>query len=172
MTSNEALNEKATNVRLRRLERHGAASLRAVSGLGDAEYRAQRLRIAGIPRAFAAPYLAVDFNNASLSQCRGVMDSLSLRLAHSDNAVHRELTPASGFSRLVFDVLEQLRCDSLYSENQRGVRSNLDAAFLAWCHQAHGDGIADSGLGVLLYTVIHMVPVSYTHLTLPTKRIV
>ena len=157
MTSNEALNEKATNVRLRRLERHGAASLRAVSGLSDAEYRAQRLRIAGIPRAFAAPYLAIDFNDASLSQCRGVMDSLSLRLAHSDNAVHRELTPASGFSRLVFDVLEQLRCDSLYSENQRGVRANLDAAFSAWCHQAHGDGIADSGLGVLLYTVIHMV---------------
>ena len=66
MTSNEALNEKATNVRLRRLERHGAASLRAVSGLSDAEYRAQRLRIAGIPRAFAAPYLAIDFNDASL----------------------------------------------------------------------------------------------------------
>lgn len=157
MTSNEALNEKATSARLRRLERHGAASMRAVSGRSEAEYRAQRLRIAGIPRAFAAPYLAIDFSNASLLQSRGVMDSLGLRLAHSDNVLHRELTPATGFSRLVFDVLEQLRCDSLFSEDQRGVRGNLDAAFLAWCHQAHGDGIADSGLGVLLYTVIHMV---------------
>jgi len=157
VTSTEALNQQATSARLRRLERHGAASLRAVSGHTEAEYRAQRLRIDGIPRAFAAPYLAIDFNSASLMQSRGVMDSLGLRLAHSDNVLHRRLTPETGFSRLVFDVLEQLRCDSLFSEDQRGVRANLDAAFMAWCHQAHGDGIADSGLGVLLYTVIHMV---------------
>ncbi|MEE9319518.1 MAG: hypothetical protein V3U76_03650 [Granulosicoccus sp.] len=141
----------------RQLERHGAVGLRALSGTPLADYRARRLRVNGQPVAFAAPYLAIDFSTASLTQSRGVMDSLGLRLKHSDFALHQDLSPPAGFSRLLFDVLEQLRCDSLFDASQRGLRGNLDAAFLQWCQTAHASGIADSRLGILLYTVIHMV---------------
>jgi len=144
------------NARLRQLERHGAASMRALSGVPLAEYRASRLRVDGKPAPFAAPYLAIDFANAKLNQSRGVADSLGLRLRHSDLELHRRLSPPSGFARLVFDVLEQTRCESLRPLERDGVRTNLDAAFMDWCHEAHGNGFCDSDLGILLYTVIHM----------------
>ena len=143
--------------RLRLLERHGAASLRALAGVPAAEYRASRLRVGGKPAPFAAPYLAIDFTDANVTQSRGVIDSLSLRLRHSDFELHQKLSPPSGFARLVFDVLEHTRCESLLPEAHRGLRSNLDAAFRNWCHEAHGNGFCDSDLGILLYTVIHMV---------------
>jgi len=146
-----------SNARLRSLERHGAASLRALSGVGNAEYRASRLRVAGKPAPFAAPYLAVDFRNAALTRSRGVVDSLGLRLRYSDLALHKKLSPPSGFARLVFDVLEQTRCESLLPESHRGLRGNLEIAFESWCHEAHGNGFCESDLGILLYTVIHMV---------------
>lgn len=148
--------EANANARIRMLERHGAASLRALSGVWDAEYRASRLRIDGKPAPFAAPYLAINFADAQLSQSRGVMDSLGLRLRYCDLDLHRRLSPPSGFARLVFDVLEQTRCESLLPETHQGMRANLDAAFINWCHQAHGNGFCDSDLGILLYTVIHM----------------
>jgi cobaltochelatase CobT len=142
--------------RVRQLERHGAASLRALSREHDAEYRASRLRVDGIPSPFAAPHLSVDFSQASLQRSRGVIDSLSLRLRYSDPQLHNALSPKTGFARLVFDVLEQLRCEAKAAPHYQGLRGNLDCAFLEWCHDAHADGIGESDLGILLYTVIHM----------------
>lgn len=146
-----------SNARLRLLERHGAAALRALSGVPEAEYRASRVRIDGKPAPFAAPYLAVDFNDAELTQSRGIMDSLGLRLRYSDMALHKALSPPSGFGKLVFDVMEHMRCESIIDPAKKGLRENLDAAFMQWCHAAHGNGFCDSDLGILLYTVIHMV---------------
>jgi len=148
--------ENTSSTRVRRLERHGAATLRALSGIAAAEYRASRLRIDGRPAPFAAPYLASDFAQASLHQSRGIIDSLGLRLRYSDLKLHREISPPNGFGRLVFDVLEQTRCESLVPVERVGLKTNLDAAFINWCHEAHGNGFCDSDLGILLYTVIHM----------------
>ena len=142
--------------RVRQLERHGAASLRALSGETEAEYRASRLRVDGIPTPFAAPHLSVDFSKASLQRSRGIVDSLGLRLRHSDSALHKALSPKPGFARLVFDVLEQLRCEAKAAPQYQGLRGNLDCAFLEWCEEAHAKGIGESDLGILLYTVIHM----------------
>lgn len=149
--------DNTSTARLRLLERHGAASLRALSGVANAEYRASRLRVNGKPAPFAAPYLAINFSDADLAQSRGVADSLGLRLRHSDLALHRRLSPPTGFARLVFDVIEQMRCESLLPVERIGLRTNLDAAFMFWCQDAHGSGFCDSDLGILLYTVIHMV---------------
>lgn len=145
------------SARLRQLERHGAASLRALSGKPMAEYRASRLRLNGQPAAFAAPWLNLDFQHAALTRSRGVIDSMGLRLRYSDLALHRDLNPAHGFARVVFDVLEQLRCESLLLPALRGLRGNLDAAFVEWCQEAHINGLVENESGILLYTVIHMV---------------
>jgi len=147
---------QSKNARLRQLERHGAASMRALSGEPLAEYRASRLRINGRPTPFAAPYLAVDFKHVELARSRGVVDSLGLRLRHSDLTLHQRLSPEGGFARVVFDVLEQLRCESLMLPALRGLRSNIDVAFVDWCQDAHSNGLVESDLGILLYTVIHM----------------
>jgi len=143
--------------RTRQLERHGAAALRAVSGEPGAEYRASRLRIAHRAQGFASPHLAVSFAESSLSGSRGIADSLALRLRHSDRKLHNEYAPVDAIARIFFDVFEQLRCESLADESLRGIQKNLDAAFVQWCNTVHGGAMADSALGVLLYTVVHMV---------------
>ena len=143
--------------RVRLLERHGAASLRALSGKIQAEYRANGVRVQGRATPFAAPYLAVNCADATLQRCRGVVDSLGLRLRHTDLDLHKDLSPVSGFARVLFDVLEQIRCDSLAAHEYQGLRANLDACFFSWCNEAHNNGLCDNQFGVLLYTMIHMV---------------
>jgi len=141
----------------RSLERHGAASLRALSGEPEAEFRANRLRLGHQAQGFASPHLAVPFADSSLSASRGIADSLALRLKYSDRSLHTELAPADPVARIFFDVFEQLRCESLADGAMRGIQANLDAAFVQWCNTVHGGAMADSALGILLYSVVHMV---------------
>lgn len=143
--------------RTRQLERHGAAALRALSGEPTAEYRASRLRIGHQAQGFASPHLGVSFAESSLSGSRGIADSLALRLRHSDRKLHNDSAPEDGIARIFFDVFEQLRCESLADDSLRGIQKNLDAAFVQWCKTVHGGAMADSALGILLYTVVHMV---------------
>jgi len=154
-TSADANPEELAQTRL--LERHGAASLRALSGEPEAEYRASRLRVGHRAQGFAAPHLGVRFAESSLAGSRGIADSLALRLKHSDRSLHTELAPDDALARLFFDVFEQLRCESLAVPSMRGIQANLDAAFVQWCERVHGSAMADSALGILLYSVVHMV---------------
>ncbi len=141
----------------RRHERHGAASIRALGGKPEADYRAQRLMVKGQAQPFAAPYLNVDFATTSLQRMRGVSDALAMRLRFSDQALHRSLLPEHSFARIVFDILEQIRCESLTPSSLPGARQNMDHAFLCWCMEARYSPFVESSLGILLYTLIHMV---------------
>lgn len=143
--------------RVRRLERHTAASLRALSGSVTAEYKSNRVLVGADPLRFASPYLVIDTSEAALPVVRGVADSLALRLLHSDAELHRKLQPEASLARIIFDILEQLRCESLATSSLSGVRDNLDHAFDAWCSVSRTNGFVESELGVLLYTLIHMV---------------
>ncbi len=143
--------------RVRRLERHTAASLRALSGSVLAEYKSNRLLLGAEPLRFASPYLVTDVQHAALPVVRGVADSLALRLYHSSSELHQELQPNEPFARIIFDILEQLRCESLAASSLGGVRNNVDHAFDEWCSCSRANGFVESELGVLLYTLIHMV---------------
>lgn len=147
----------ARRLQTRRNERHGAASIRAVGDEPQAEYRARRLMVGGRPLPFAAPYLAIDFADVSLAQSRGVSDALALRLRNSDETLHRSQQPEQPFARIVFDILEQIRCESLCDVGMKGVRANMELAFDAWCQQSRRSGFVETSLGILLYTIIHMV---------------
>ena len=82
-------------------------------------------------------------------------DSLGLLVCHSDLDLHRELAPSEPLERVVFDLLEQLRCESLRPTARVGMEHNLDAAFGEWSEQCLGERIAESGVG-LLVSVTHM----------------
>ncbi|MGB1110070.1 MAG: cobaltochelatase CobT-related protein, partial [Gammaproteobacteria bacterium] len=58
--------------------------------------------------------------------------------------------------RLVFEWLEQLRTESLVAEHQRGARQNLIDRFQQWSLNFHRDGLTDTHLGILLYTMAQM----------------
>ncbi|MEK9526974.1 MAG: hypothetical protein VWZ83_11280, partial [Acidimicrobiaceae bacterium] len=102
-----------TTVRRRRAERRGAAIVRAVGGRPDAELRGGTLRLGHRRVGLASPHLAADLGEVSPARARGVADSLGLLVCHSDLDLHRELAPSEPLERVVFDLLEQLRCESL-----------------------------------------------------------
>lgn len=143
--------------RIRRVERHTAASLRALADESRAEYKSNRVLIGADALRFASPYLVADVADTSLAQARGIADGLALRLRFSDSRLHREQQPDSALGRIVFDILEQLRCESLAVNSLAGVRTNLDHAFDSWCSKSRSNGFTESELGILLYTIIHMV---------------
>ena len=153
------------------LERHGSAALRAVSGQPTAELRGHRLRLDGHIVSFATPYLTLDLHTAEnepdVVRSRGINDALGLLLRSSDLGVHAELSPDDLLERIVFDVLEQLRCDALVPAGLRGVRSNADAAFDAWCLDARASRVSENRLAMLVYTTTHMVRARLMGKTLP-----
>ena len=55
--------------------------------------------------------------------------------------------------RLVFELLEQLRVESLAPEEWPGARANLHARFVHWSQAFADSGLTESSLGILLFTV-------------------
>ncbi|MGO4571890.1 cobaltochelatase subunit CobT [Microvirga sp. 2TAF3] len=58
---------------------------------------------------------------------RGHSDSMALRLACHDIALHRKLAPEGQAARAVFDAVEQARVESIGSRRMSGVASNISA---------------------------------------------
>ncbi len=136
-----------------RVEELCAASIRALSGIADLHFRGARLHRGqrALPRF--APHLHPSLIEDDFGSFRGAADGLALRLAHSDPRLHRGLTPADPIERLLFELLEQFRCESLALDAMPGVRRNLRHRFEAWSLRFHHSGGTESARGLLLYTV-------------------
>lgn len=62
-----------------------------------------------------------------LAITRGAGDSMALRLACHDKAIHAKHAPVGENARAIFDAVEQARIESLGSRQMAGVAENLDA---------------------------------------------
>jgi cobaltochelatase CobT len=58
---------------------------------------------------------------------RGLADSMALRLACHDEAIHRRLAPQNQAARALFDAVEQARVEAIGSRRMEGVAANLTA---------------------------------------------
>src|SRR5471030_328279 len=58
---------------------------------------------------------------------RGLADSMALRLACHDEAVHRKFAPQNQAARSLFDAVEQARVEAIGSRRMEGVAANLTA---------------------------------------------
>src|SRR5579883_1970417 len=58
---------------------------------------------------------------------RGLADSMALRLACHDEAVHKRLAPQNQTARALFDAVEQARVEAIGSRRMEGVAANLTA---------------------------------------------
>jgi cobaltochelatase CobT len=67
---------------------------------------------------------------------RGNADSMALRLACHDSALHRRLAPEGQAARAVFDAVEQARVESIGSRRMSGVSSNITAMLEDRYHRA------------------------------------
>ena len=138
----------------RAVERQRSAAVRAVGRDPKAEFRGGRLTSGNKVVDIASPFLTLTANESPVIM-RGLGDALALILRHTDRELHKSLVPADPLQRVIFDMLEQLRCQAL-APDLRGIQQNLAAASEAWCQNARANGVAESGVGLLVYTLTHM----------------
>ncbi|MBY0297308.1 MAG: cobaltochelatase subunit CobT [Methylobacterium sp.] len=109
------------------LKRSLAGTLRAIARKPEIEVTfasdrpaltADKARLPEPPRKLGAQEVAI---------LRGHADSMALRLACHDAAVHRRLAPEGAPARAVFDAVEQARVEAIGSRRMAGVASNLTA---------------------------------------------
>ncbi|MCO4836006.1 MAG: hypothetical protein KC481_20310, partial [Acidimicrobiaceae bacterium] len=136
------------------LERQRSAAVRALGRDPKAEFRGARLTSGNKSVDIASPFLTLA-DNETPAVMRGLGDAVALLLRHTDRALHASLVPEDPLERVIFDMLEQLRCQAL-APDLKGVRDNLAAASEAWCQNARANGVAESGVGLLVYTLTHM----------------
>src|SRR6478609_6913556 len=74
---------------------------------------------------------------------RGHADSIALRVACHDPAVHRRLSPADTQARGVFDAVEQARVEAIGARRMQGVAKNLTAMLDDHFHRGKFDEITD-----------------------------
>lgn len=140
-----------------------AATVRALTGDAALHYSGSRLCRNMRPLPLHAPHLqTLPTPHDPFRSLRGAADGAALRLRHSDAALHRSLLPDSPLERLVFELLEQLRCETFVPPGMPGIAKNLRERFEAWSRAMHETGVADSHVGLLLYTVAQM---SWSRLT-------
>ncbi|KAA6406201.1 cobaltochelatase subunit CobT [Candidatus Tokpelaia sp.] len=72
-----------------------------------------------------------------LALIRGFGDSLSLRRAWHNNAIHASMRPKAAKAQTIFDNLEQVRLEALGALTMQGVAGNLDAVLAEQCRTAH-----------------------------------
>jgi len=129
------------------------ASIRALTGLRELRHRGRSLFLSGKRVHSGAPHSTPDPLRDGFEAHRGAADGIAMRLLHSDAKLHWRLAPESPLQRLIFDLLEQLRVETLVDATHPGIRSNLYRRFRDWSLRFHEDGHTDNDLGLLIYTI-------------------
>ena len=139
--------------RQQRVEELCAGAIRALSGQADLHFRGRRLHRGRQRLPLFAPHLHPAIESDDFGSFRGAADGLALRLTLSDVRLHARLCPQDPVQRLVFELLEQMRVESLVPEGLHGVVHNLRHRFQQWSLAFHRSRLTDSARGILLYTV-------------------
>ncbi len=112
-----------------------------------------------------ACHIQADLKKDSFSALRGVADSINLRYQFCDEDLHHSLLPESKLERFLFELLEQLRVDSLVPDEYSGMRSNLLHRFKEWSMQYHHSGLTETRVGLLIYTIAQVCWSQLNHIS-------
>lgn len=152
-TTVTAEHQQAHERELQRIEELCAASIRALSGQADLHFRGSRLH-RGLKRLPSyAPHLHPTLEEDDFKSFRGAADGLALRLAHSDPDIHQQDCPSEATARILYEMLEQFRVESLVDPGMIGVKRNLQHRFDQWSLAFHHSGLTETLSGLILYTI-------------------
>ena len=120
-----------------------AGCMRAIARQPELEvsYAAERPGIAGGKARLPEPPRKLNPQDAAI--VRGHADSMALKLACHDPAVHRRQMPAGQQGRAVFEAVEQARVEAIGSRRMLGVANNLTAMLDDKFHRGKFDDITD-----------------------------
>lgn len=130
-----------------------AATLRALGDAPELHFRGRRLHQGERALPSFAPHLQPTPGVDDFASFRGAADGMALRLQHSDAALHQRLLPEAPVERLLYNMLEQFRVESLAPAHMPGMVYNLRHRFEAWSTAFYASGLTESAKGILLYTV-------------------
>ena len=136
-----------------KLEALSAVALRALTGRSQLHFEGGRLYEGAERVPVHAPHLQWQPDVDGLQSYRGIADAVALRLQLSDARLHAELQPEDDVARLVFELLEQLRVESLAPASLPGLRRNLIWRYRTWSDAFLDSGMTESSLGILLFAV-------------------
>ena len=140
------MNEQAAIRREQGLRELRAACIRALSRQRGLHFRGSALYRGARSVPMPVPHLHPPTD-------RGAADGIALRLRHNDPGVHAQLRPDGTAGRLVFEMLEQFRVESLVPADWPGVRRNLADRFAAWSRDFEASNSVETDSGLLLYTI-------------------
>ncbi|HKS62434.1 MAG TPA: cobaltochelatase subunit CobT [Xanthobacteraceae bacterium] len=120
-----------------------AGCMRAIARKPDLEitYAAERPGIAGGKARLPEPPRKLSAQDAAI--VRGHADSIALKLACHDPAVHRRQMPTGQQGRAVFEAVEQARVEAIGARRMYGVAQNLGAMLDDKFHRGKFDDITD-----------------------------
>ncbi len=129
------------------IKRSVAACLRALARTPEIEvtYASERPALvgsgAGARARLPEPPRKLSARDAAI--LRGNADSMALRLACHDPAIHRKMAPESQAARALFDSVEQARVEAIGSNRMSGVATNLTAMLEDKFHKAKFSEVTD-----------------------------
>ncbi len=117
--------------------------LRAIARKHELEvsFAAERPGLAGGKARLPEPPRKLNPHEAAI--VRGHADSIALRLACHNPAIHRRLQPGGQQARAVFEAIEQARVESIGARRMEGVAHNLTAMLDDRFHRGKFDEITD-----------------------------
>lgn len=139
-----------------RLEELASASVRALAADSHLAFRRGVLCRDDTPLPAHAPHLRVPPQQRDLATLRSLADAQALRIRYSDNELFQRQCPQEPMQRLVFEMLEQFRAESLVPADLPGVRANLHRRFFAWSKAFHEAELTDTAAGKQLFTFAQM----------------
>ena len=140
-------------LRQRRLQGLAAATARAMAGDAGLHFRGSRFYCAKRPVPIHAPHLQSTAEPGKFPALRALVDAVALRMQNSDASLHRALLPSRPVARAIFELLEQIRVESLVAPHMLGQQQNLWQQFSKWLDAFHHARHTESHVGLLLFTV-------------------
>ncbi len=117
--------------------------MRAMAGKQDLEvtFAADRPALSGHKARLPEPPRKMTATDVAIT--RGIGDSLALRLACHDSALHRQVAPDGKTARAVFDAVEQARVEALGARRMAGVGQNISAMLEDRYHRGNYAEVTD-----------------------------
>jgi cobaltochelatase CobT len=143
MTSNTKFRAGSKEAPTEPFKRAVTSCLRAISKSPELEvsFAAERPGLAPGKARLPEPPRKLSKKDAAI--VRGHADSIALRLACHDPAVHRKQMPGNMQARSVFDAVEQARVEAIGARRMSGVAKNLTAMLDDHFHRGKFDEITD-----------------------------
>jgi cobaltochelatase CobT len=116
-----------------------AQSTRALAGADELEvvFGSDGPRLAGAKMVL--PHPPRNLAGKEAERIRGHADALALKLAHHNAAAHARSRPATHTAQAIFDMVEEMRVQSLGANAMAGVANNLTAALIETYEQRNFD---------------------------------